>query len=227
MSEAASPVPEPVAYVRDLLRDFGSAWFLCGGWAADATAGRQTRQHWDVDVGFFHDDQRAILEYFAGWALIAHDPQVADDSRQPWNGRRLVAPAHIHVPRAGGPLAIPAPATHSAFELEFLLIERSDSDWVLRTQPHITLPLDRAIVSSTWDVPVAAPQVVLFYKAGGNLTAAELEARRDALRPCDEDDFSNLLALLTDGQRSWLSAALAKVHPEHPWLVRLEPSGGP
>ncbi len=67
----ALSVPEPVAYVRDLLRGIAAPWFLCGGWAVDAWVGQQTRDHWDVDIAIFHDDQRAIFEHFAGWALIA------------------------------------------------------------------------------------------------------------------------------------------------------------
>lgn len=33
------PIPEPVAYVRDLLHGFGHPWLLSGGWAADAWLG--------------------------------------------------------------------------------------------------------------------------------------------------------------------------------------------
>ncbi|MFB4283322.1 nucleotidyltransferase domain-containing protein [Nonomuraea sp. MTCD27] len=61
--EAATPVPEAVAYVRDLFLDFRPAWFLCGGWAADAWLGRQTRDHCDVDIAVFHPDQHAIFEH--------------------------------------------------------------------------------------------------------------------------------------------------------------------
>jgi len=47
---SSPPVPDAVAYVRDLLAGFGATWFLCGGWAADAWLGRQTRDHFDVDI---------------------------------------------------------------------------------------------------------------------------------------------------------------------------------
>ncbi|MFD0742455.1 nucleotidyltransferase domain-containing protein [Phytohabitans flavus] len=57
---------QPVSYVRDLLDGFGPPWFLCGGWAADSWLGRQSRDHADVDIGVFHDDQKAIFEHFEG-----------------------------------------------------------------------------------------------------------------------------------------------------------------
>src|SRR5690349_1747396 len=64
--QAATPVPEAVGYVRDLLTGFGPSWSLCRGWAGDAWLGRQTRDHGDVDIAVFHRDQRAIFEHFRG-----------------------------------------------------------------------------------------------------------------------------------------------------------------
>lgn len=219
--QPATPVPEAVGYVRDLLHGFGPSWFLCGGWAADAWLGRQTRHHGDVDIAVFHDDQRALFAHLSGWALVGHDPNVADDTTEPWTGRHLDLPAHIHVPAIGSPLATSTSVTHSAFEFEFELVERSDHDWVLNREHHIAVPPDRAARRSTWGLPTAAPEVVLFYKAGGHLTPAEAEASSDVLRPRDEHDFHALLPILTEAQRSWLRESLAKVRPEHPWLAKL------
>lgn len=71
-------MPDAVAYVRDLLLGFGSSWMLSGGWAVDAWLGRPTREHGDVDITVFHHDQRAVFDHFPGWALVGHDPNVAD-----------------------------------------------------------------------------------------------------------------------------------------------------
>src|SRR2546423_12293813 len=120
------PVPDAVAYVRDLLVGFARPWFLCGGWAADAWLGRRTRDHGDVDIAVFHHDQRAVLAHMAGWTLVGHDPNVPDDTKEPWNGRRLDMPAHIHVPGA-------------AFEFEFLLNEGTANDWILYRDLDIAL----------------------------------------------------------------------------------------
>nr|MDT0658992.1 hypothetical protein [Micromonospora sp. DSM 115978] len=211
-------MPAPVAYVRDLMLGFDAPWFLCGGWAADAWLGGQTREHWDVDIAVFHRDQRAIFEHLAGWALVGHDPHVADESTEPWNGRRLDLPAHIHVPEAGSTLAAATTGTHTAFEFEFLLNERSGDDWVLTREPLVTIGLDRCARLPGWGVPTAAPEVVLFYKAGGNLTAAEIAARGGPIRPRDQQDFLALLPNLTPTARRWLGEALTAVRPEHPWL---------
>jgi hypothetical protein len=110
-------------------------------------------------------------------------------------------------------------SAHPAFEFEFLLNERSGQEWVLNREPRIAVPLDRCIRRSDWALPTAAPEVVLFYKGGGNLTGAE----GDTLRPGDEQDFHALLPTLTDAQRSCLRESLAKVRREHPWLAHLAP----
>lgn len=154
--QPATPVPEAVAYVRDLLAGFGPAWYLCGGWAADAWLGRQSRDHGDVDIAVFHPDQRAIFDHLAGWALVGHDPNVADDTTEPWNGRLLDPPAHVHVPKLGSVLATSTTVTHTAFEFEFLLVERSGQDWVLNREPRLTVPLDRCVRRSPWGLPTLA-----------------------------------------------------------------------
>ena len=49
-----TPVPETLARVADLMSAFRPKWSLCGGWAADAWLGRQTRDHADIDIAVFH-----------------------------------------------------------------------------------------------------------------------------------------------------------------------------
>jgi hypothetical protein len=190
---------------------FRPGWSLCGGWAVDAWLGRQTRDHPDVDIAAFQDDQHAIFDHLAGWHLIAHDPQVADDSSEPWDGRRLDLPAHIHArsPDARGRLPdhLDAPA-QAGFALEVLLNERSGGDWIFSREPRIAVPLRRCVRQSAWGLPTLVPEVILFYKA-------------KEPRPHDELDFLALLPHLTDEQRDWLRDAVSLVHPVHPWLTQL------
>ena len=202
-----TPVPAAVAYVRDVLGSFERPWLLSGGWAADAWLGRPTREHGDVDITVFHDDQRAVFEHFAGWSMVAHDPNVPDDTTEPWNGRPVDLPGHIHIRGAA-----------VEFEFEFLLNERSGGEWVLNREVHVAVPLERSTILSGWGIPTAPPEVILFFKAGGDLTAAEIEAGGGSPRPRDEQDFLALLPILTDPARAWLRDALAHTRPHHPWL---------
>lgn len=179
---------EPVIYVRDLLAGLTVPWFLCGGWAADVWLGRQTRPHLDVDIAVRHDDQRAIFEHLPGWELVAHDPHVPDDTTERWDGRHLDPPAHVHAFKA---------RNDSAYEFEFLLSERSAEE------------LERFSAPSPLGLRAFLPELVLFYKAGGEH------------RPQDDDDFAALLPTLNEAQRRWLRGAIAEAHPGDPWLARL------
>ena len=201
-----TPVPETLARVADLMSAFRPKWSLCGGWAVDAWLGRQTRDHADVDIAVFQDDQHAIFDHLAGSQMIGHDNNVADDSSEPWDGRRLDLPAHIHA------------RSHDGFNLEVLLNERSGRDWVFSREPRITMPLRRCAQQSAWGLPTVVPEVVLFYKAN---PPAWRDLPRPDLRPHDEFDFFALLPHLTENQRHWLREAISLVHPGHPWLTQL------
>jgi hypothetical protein len=183
---------------------FHPTWCLCGGWALDAWLGRQTRDHADVDIAVFQDDQHAIFDHLAGWQLIAHDPHVAGDTTEPWDGRRLDLPAHIHA------------RAHDGFKLEVLLDERSGRDWILSREPRISLPLRLCVQQSPWRLPTAIPEVLLFFKATAYFGISEMNDR-----PQDEGDFLTLVPHLTEKQRHWLREAIPLVHPDHPWLSQL------
>jgi hypothetical protein len=148
---------------------------------------------------------------------------VPDDTAEPWDGRHLDPPAHVHVPVRGSALAGSAAATHAVFEFEFLLNEGSDREWVLNRDLDIVVPFVRCAGPSSWGVPVAAPEVVLFFKAGGGLSAAGMRAAGSLFRRRDEQDFFVLLPTLTGVQRRWLRESLARIRIDHPWLAHLGP----
>ena len=204
--QSQTAVPEPLARIAEVMSTFRPDWFLCGGWAADSWLGSQTRSHGDVDITAFHDDQRALFDHLAGWELIGHDDNVADDSPEPWTGRTLDLPAHVHAHSRDG------------FNLEIILNDRTDGDWIFNRQPPITLPLERCTRESAWGLPTVTPEVILFYKAH---PPAWRDTSPPALRPHDELDLLALLPHLTRQQRNWLCAAIALVDPGHPWLPRL------
>lgn len=187
-------------------------WALCGGWAVDAWLGRQTRDHGDVDIVVFADELDILYEHLEGWHLVAHEDEFPERHAEPWNGRRLEVPSHIHAKRGDGtplPERLPSPVVWS-YPLDIQLNEREGAYWVCRKEPRVALALEAAVRPSQWGVPVEAPEVLLFYKAG-------------EIRDRDERDFLAVLPLLMPGQRRWLGDALARVHPGHAWLARLAP----
>lgn len=199
-------LPAQLTRTVDLMSGYRSAWFLCGGWAVDAWLGHQTRHHLDVDIAVFQRDQHVLFDHLTGWHLVGHDPNVADDTTERWNGRHLDLPAHIHanIDAMGGT------------ELDIQLNEFANGHWICNQEPLINHRLDNAR-QPAWDLPTAPPELVLFYKAGGNLAQGQL----DQLRPHDKQDFLALVPTLTTSQLTWLRDAITLSHPNHAWLAHL------
>ncbi|MGH7621290.1 MAG: nucleotidyltransferase domain-containing protein, partial [Gemmatimonadaceae bacterium] len=211
LSQEPAPVPDAVARIAGAMRGFAPPWALCGGWAVDAWLRGITREHGDVDLSVFVQDQRALHEHLRGWQLLAHEPGWAPGTHdQWWDGEhRLSASTHIHArpPERTGPMPKYGIATdEDGFYVEFYLDDRVGDDWVLSRDAPIRVALRDAVRQSQWGVPAVSPEVLLFFKA------------RD-LRRQDKLDFAALLPRLTDAQRGWLGEAIALVG--HPWLANL------
>jgi hypothetical protein len=190
---------------------FPRPWALCGGWAVDAWVGSATRAHGDVDIAVRRDDLGALFEHLRGWQLIAHDANVPGDTSEPWDGRPLDRPAHIHARLAALGFSLPdrlEDPARAGFGLDFQVDDGSGQHWILSRDPYVGLTLQQCVRPSPWGLPAMVPQALLFFKA--------LE-----LRPRDERDFFALLPHLDVAQRAWLREAV--VGPVHPWLAQLSP----
>jgi hypothetical protein len=189
-------VPEPIRQANELMTSFGRTWFLIGGWAVDAWLGRQSRDHGDVDLGYFRDDEVAVFRHLSEWHMAAHDtPDAAHDDE--WDGHALDFPAHIHARKQGWP------------ELDLNANERVGDDWIVNREPRVVVPVSEAIVVSGWGVPTLVPELVVWHKARGDV------------RDRDHEDFEKLLPLLAERQRTWLADSLMATDPEHRWLPRV------
>ena len=149
-------------------------------------------------MAVFRDDQAALRAALTGWTFEA----VVSGVRVSWPPDVwLELPVHEVHGQAG-------PGTDS--RIEFLLNERDGADWVYRRDQTVRRPMARALGRSSAGVRFLAPEIVLLYKA-------------KAPRPRDEHDFRVARAVLDDGARAWLRAALAHRSPAHPWMAALAP----
>ena len=112
----------------------------------DAWIGEQTRDHVDIDIVTFVDDQRALFEQLSSWNLIAHDAIDDQETTEPWDGGRLVLPAHAHAYSDGD------------LELEVLISERAHDEWVLSAEPPIVVPVSSATARSPCGIPTVFPR---------------------------------------------------------------------
>ncbi len=175
---------------------FDAAWCLCGGWALDAWLGRQTREHHDVDIAVFEDDLASLRP--PPRRLAASSPMTSSTptATEPWTGRRLLLPAHIHA-RSGD------------YEIDVQVNRRTGDRWLISRSPRITRSLRSSVTDVAWGLPALVPELVLYYKAID-------------LRDKDGPDLANVAPSLTKKQVDWLRASIARTQPDHPWLPRLE-----
>ena len=184
---------ETIQLVSKIMRGFPASWAVAGGWAIDLFLKKQTRQHADLEVALFRDDQALLHQQLPRWAFFKVDSGQLIE----WlSADRLSLPIHeIHGRSTHGP----------PLSLEFLLNVRSGQDWAFRRDTRVTLPMDRAILVAAGGVPVLSPPVVLLYKAKG-------------LRQRDWSDFHAARESLSPQDLQWLRQALSRCHPGHPWL---------
>lgn len=62
--------PVTVEEISLLFQDMPIVWGIAGGWALDLHIGRQTREHEDIDVIIFRQDQQEVYSYLCkDWIL--------------------------------------------------------------------------------------------------------------------------------------------------------------
>ena len=187
--------PEAVAARFD---PTGVVWMIAGGVAIDLFVGRRTRPHGDVDVALLRRDQAVVHEALPGWQVCAADPA---GHLRPWL-RGEVLPVTVHDIWCRSDPAGP-------WQVQVMLDESEGDAWVSRRDPGLLRPLSDIRRTTPTGLPYLAPEVQLYYKA-------------KAPRPKDVADLDAALPLLTDAQRTWLRAAVARTWPSHEWMARLE-----
>jgi hypothetical protein len=191
---------EDLVIVTQLLRDFPAPWFVSGGWAIDLFRGEVSREHEDLEIGIFRQDQHAIQRFLPSWILFKAVEGPDGGTWAPWlDGEWLELPVFQVLARRKDTLPS---------EFEFFLNDVVDAEWCFRRNMDFRRPVADLIVTTSSGIPILAPEIQLLYKARG-------------LRPKDERDFSTVLGSLDPERRAWLRAALETNHPGHAWIPRL------
>lgn len=179
--------------VAQVMAGAGVRWWIAGGFALEAFAGRSWRTHEDIDVGVLARDQQIVREHLEGWEPFAADPP---GQLRPWlMGEELREPVHDIWVRHG-------PRLPWAFQV--MLNPGDDAALVYRREPSIQIPWDRALIAVD-GVSYLAPEVQLLFKSRGQ-------------REKDERDLAEVAPLLGSERRAWLADALERTDAGHPWL---------
>lgn len=185
--------------ITTLLSDFDERWAFCGGWAIDLVLNRITREHKDVDMMLFREQQLVMQKYLfeRGWKLkYAHGGQLFR-----WkDGEFLELPIHTIWCKH---------ESHTPDFLEILLNEKDENHFVFRRDARIQRDLGKTFVETLSGLIALAPEIVLLYKSN-NLAHAD-----------NQHDFTVGIKILSEEQRLWLYNALRILYGEHEWRERL------
>ncbi len=195
--------PLSVAEARDLLDGLAAPWWLAGGYALETFVGRAYREHGDIDVVVFRDDQRAVHDHLMarGWEAHAPDPP---GTLRPWREGELL-PSDVHDIWC-------REASDGPWRLQLMLEERDGDDWVYRRDAAIQRPVTAFGWSTSDGMPVIAPEVQLLYTARS--TSRSQSGKGD-------QDLEIVAPLLPADAHDWLLNVLSTDAPGHPWIHRL------
>ncbi|NLJ86139.1 MAG: amino acid transporter [Firmicutes bacterium] len=182
---------------RELLHGFSASWWIAGGWAIELHLGRCVRDHGDMDILLQRRDQVGIQAYLAGWDLYVADP--------PGSLRFWLPGEYLHRPIQD---IWCRPKPESRWHIQIMLIDVEDGDWVFKRDPRIRRQLSEIGLETSEEILYLRPEIQLLYKA-------------KSPRPKDEIDFTAVLPMLTNDERSWLRSALSLAHGEHRWVAKL------
>ncbi len=184
---------QPLFESQVLMRSYTKPWCFGGGWAIDGLIGKATRDHTDVDIVIWRDDQKDFRRQFSDWewqTYVHREPR-------PWlDGEFLELPAHNAIGIKGDK------------ELEMLMIEREKNEWWFRRNPSIRMLANRAMIPTPSGFNVLNPAIVLLFKS-------------NRLDDKDHHDFENGLPMMEIADRAWLKQALATIDERHVWISKL------
>ena len=190
--------PLTPAGVAALLEGIRAPWWIIGGWAIDAFTGR-SREHHDIDVGFFRNDLATIVDHLAPTVCVwsnasstfrplVRAEDLLPDCRQLWVRRDAASP----------------------WILDFAMTPHDGTTWISPRDDTVRLPIDEAVFTSADGIRYLRPEIVLSFKSRAH-------------RPQDEGDLEAALPLLDHERRRWLHDAIERERPDDPWLDRLRP----
>ena len=171
--------------VKTIMDKFSYPWFIAGGWAIDLFLGRETRIHADIEIGIYRKHQMQLYRYLEKYKKYYIDNRslVGKHEKREWNKEYLRLPIHeLYVEIQG-------------LEIEVLLNERDETNWIYRRNEKIKREEKKAILFTDTRIPYLCPEIVLLYKTKN-------------CRDKDIKDIENVLPVMDEEQKRWLDESI-------------------
>ncbi|XID96222.1 nucleotidyltransferase domain-containing protein [Paenibacillaceae bacterium WGS1546] len=188
-------VPLSVPEICTIFSEIPVTWCIAGGWALDLYAGKQSREHDDVDVIILREEQLTAFHNLSeGWMLYKAD----NGKLALWEKEEFLATTNdIWVSKD----------SYSPWAFQIMLIDSVHDSWIYGREKSINRPMTDIMAKTKEGIPYLKPEIQLLYKGGGS-----------KIREKDHNDFLTFLPLLTPQAREWLKASLQIQFPKgHVW----------
>ncbi len=189
-----------IAEISDLFRTSGKLFWLGGGYSLDLFIGKLTREHEDLDFIIKRDDQLIFQNILKDWDLHAADPP-GSSILKPWTkGHFYNLPVHNIWCRKN---------ETSAWDLEILLSEFENNDWVYRRNRSIRGSIEDFSWKTADGLLVLLPEIQLLYKSRNH-------------RPKDIQDLKNCLPKMSTAQKKQLKEWITiDSGSDHVWIKEI------
>jgi hypothetical protein len=174
-------------------------WWVAGGLAIDLFLGFESRPHADIDLEMFRSDREALFEAFEDWELFS----AAQGALTRWNPGEAIDQPVFGIWGRPGPDA--------PWGVEVMLADGDAGTWRFRRDNEISLARKKLTRTTPTGIRYCTPEVQLLYKS-------------KQARPKDDADLAHCLHRMTTDQRVWLTNAVERTSPGHPWAGVLEAS---
>jgi len=167
--------------VKSIMDKFGFPWFIAGGWAIELFLGKETRVHSGIEIGIYRKHQMHLYRYFESSKkyYVNNKSRIGKHDKKEWHKEYLQLPIHeIYIENKG-------------IELEVLLNERDEDNWIYRRDQEIKLGDRKAVLFTEERIPYLCPEAVLLFKT-------------KELRDKDCQDIENASKKMNVDQIEWL-----------------------
>ena len=164
--------PLSVQEIAEIFSDFKIPWWIAGGWALDLFIGRQTREHFDIDVLILRKDQMYVQKKLQNWTLFRTQSPGLDFWKK---DEFLESPVNsIWV----------KDTIESPFRFEIMLMESESNEWFYRRDKRIRGKIKELDLRTNKGIPYLKPEIQLLFKGGRKF------------REKDEQDLLNVLPFM-------------------------------
>ena len=191
--------PLSMEEINQVFSTITAFWCIAGGEALDLHLGKKSRDHHDIDVVIFREQQQDVYQSLSSeWVLY----KAGGGKAVPWeDGEYLESINDVWVSKNA----------NSPWSFQIMLLDSVHDNWIYRRERSIKKLKSSIYLRTSVGIPYLKPEIQLLYKAGSS-----------KVREKDFMDFQTVLPFLSTQEKNWLKHSLQKQFPEgHTWIEYL------